>query len=133
MRIRFSSSLVAVGIASLLGGILWSSAWADSVKDEIQAAEQLWAKLYNAKDAPGLTKTYTRDAMRLPPDTSRIQGRTAIQAQFQKEFADGLNNFKNEVTDIGYDGKMAWVVGNYAIDVPNQQGGMITATGNYVT
>ena len=102
------------------------------MRDAINASEQRWAKLYNAKDAPGLGMTYTRDALRLPPDTSRVQGRAAIQAMLQKEFDDRLNNIRLQPTDIGYEGNMASVVGNFTIDVPTQQGGMTTATGNYV-
>jgi uncharacterized protein (TIGR02246 family) len=132
MKIRFACSLAALTVTGLLGVVLWSSAWADSVRDAINASEQRWAKLYNAKDAPGLAMTYTRDALRLAPDASRVQGRAAIQAMLQKELDDGMNNIKLEPTDIGYEGNMAWVVGNFSINVPTQQGGTTTATGNYV-
>ena len=122
MKKRFLVLLAQVTTVCLLGAVLSFSAWADSVRDALNAAEQHWAKLYNAKDAAALAMTYTSDAMRLPPDASRAQGRAAIQAQLQKEFGDGLNNIKLQVTDTGNDGNMGWVVGNFSVDYPTQQG-----------
>ena len=76
---------------------------------------------------------YVKDGMRLPPDTSRHQGRAAIQALLQKELDAGLTNCKLVVTDAGSDGNLAWLVGNFSVDYPTEGGKMATATGNYVT
>jgi uncharacterized protein (TIGR02246 family) len=130
-RNKFWISLAAT-IGGLLCSVLWTSARAESVRDIIGAAEARWVKLYNAKDAAGLAKLYTADALRLAPDASRVQGRTAIQAQLQKEFDDGLHNIKFQETDSGYDANLVWLVGNFAVDYPGQQGKLATATGNYV-
>jgi uncharacterized protein (TIGR02246 family) len=119
-------------IGGLLCAILWTSAHAESVGDIIGAAEARWVKLYNAKDAAGLAKLYTADALRLAPDASRVQGRTAIQAQLQKEFDDGLQHIKFEQTDSGYDVSLVWLVGNFAVDYPGRQGKLTSTTGNYV-
>jgi uncharacterized protein (TIGR02246 family) len=116
-----------------LGSMFWHSAWAESVRDALNQAEQTWARLYNAKDADGLAKRYVEDAMRLPPDTSRHQGRAAIQANLQKEFDGGVTNCKLQVTDVGSDGNLAWLVGNFSVDYPAEGGKMATATGNYVS
>ena len=124
---------IAILAVLALGSICGSSAWADSVRDAINQAEQRWAKLYNAKDAAGLAKNYVEDAMRLPPDTSRHQGRAAIQANLQKEFDSGTTNCKLEVTDVGHSGNLVWLVGNFSVDYPTEGGKMATATGNYVS
>lgn len=132
MKMRIARSLVALAVTGFLGAIHGPIAWADPVQDAIKAAEDRWAKLYNAKDARGLSMLYTRDALRLPPDASRVQGREALQAMFKKEFDDGLKNIKFQSTEIRNDAKMAYVVGNFSLDVPDQQGNITTATGNYV-
>ena len=123
----------AVTAVLAISSIFWSSAWAESVRDALNQAEQRWARLYNAKDAAGLAKSYVEDAMRLPPDTSRHQGRAAIQANLQKEFDAGTTNCKLVVTDVGSDGNLAWLVGNFSVDYPTEGGKMATATGNYVS
>jgi ketosteroid isomerase-like protein len=123
---------LATTIGALLCVVLWTSARAESVRDVISAAEARWVKLYNAKDAAGLAKLYTADALRLAPDASRVQGRMAIQAQLQKEFDDGLRNISFQETDSGYDASFVWLVGNFAVDYPGQQGKLATATGNYI-
>ena len=123
---------ITVAVVAALGLIFWTSAWANSDTDAVKQAEQNWAKLYNAKDLTGLAMTYTEDAMRLPPDTSRHQGRAAIQETFKKEFNDGLQNIKLKVTDVGSSGNLVWLVGNFAVEYPGEGGKMVTATGNYV-
>ena len=115
-----------------LGAMSWSVAWADSVRDTLYQGEQTWADLWNAKDAAGLAMTYTEDALRLPPDASRIQGRAAIQAHLQEEFDAGLTNLELEPTDAGHHGDLAWLVGNYSVNYPTEKGDIGTATGNYV-
>lgn len=133
MKTRFLVSLAVTSVIGLLAAVTGSSAWADSVRDALNAAEQQWAKLYNAKDAGGVASRYTADALRLAPDASRVQGRTAIQAQLQKELDDGSHNIKFQVTDSAYEGNLAWLVGNFAVDYTTPQGSKATATGNYVT
>lgn len=118
-------------IAVVLGAFLWSSAEADSVSDELRQAEERWTELWNAKDAAGLSMTYTEDGMRLPPDGSRVQGRKALQEMFEEEFGAGQINRKLEPTDVGYDGNLAWVVGDFSFDFPTEGGAVGTATGNY--
>jgi uncharacterized protein (TIGR02246 family) len=120
-------------VICLLAVLAGSSAWADSARDAIKAAEQQFAKLYNAKDAAGVANLYAHDALRLAPDASRVQGRAAIQAQLQKELDGGVFNFQGQVTDFASDGNLAWVVGNFSVDYTTEQGSKATATGNYIS
>lgn len=109
----------------------WHGVAAQTVADELRAAEDRWEELWAAKDAQALAALYTEDAMRLPPDATRIVGREAIAAMFEDEFAAGLENLQLEPTDIGHDGDLGWVVGNQSIDFPMGET-MGTGTGNYV-
>ena len=90
-----------------------------------------WTDLWNAKDAAGLSMSYTEDGMRLPPDGSRVQGREALQEMFKEEFDSGQTNRRLEPTEVGHDGDLAWVVGDFSVDSPTEGGAVVTATGNY--
>jgi uncharacterized protein (TIGR02246 family) len=107
------------------------AASAQTVADELRAAEDRWEALWQAKDAEGLAALYATDAMRLPPDGSRTVGLEAIEAMLEEEFAAGLENLQLEATEIGHDGDLGWVVGDQSIEFP-VEGEMMTGTGNYV-
>lgn len=104
---------------------------AQTVADQLRAAEAEWEALWNAQDAEGLAALYVEDGMRLPPDATRTVGREAIEAMFNAEFAAGLENIQLEATEIGHDGGLGWIVGNNTIDFPMGDT-MGTGTGNYV-
>jgi uncharacterized protein (TIGR02246 family) len=121
-------AILAVAATPLL---FTTAATAQTVEDELRAAEDLWEALWSEKDADGLAALYTEDAMRLPPDATRTVGRDAIAAMFEDEFAAGLENLQLEATEIGHDGNLGWVVGNSTIEFPMGDT-MGTGTGNYV-
>ena len=108
-----------------------TAATAQSVEDELRAAEDQFEVLWNQKDAAGLAALYAEDAMRLPPDGSRTVGREAIEGMLGGEFEAGLANLQLDATDFGHDGNLGWVVGNSTIEFPTGDT-MGTGTGNYV-
>lgn len=122
------STLTTMMLGMGLGGAIWAgAAWADEVPEELEQAEQEWAALFNAKDAPGLAGRYTEDGMRLPPDASWVVGREAVQAHLQAEFDAGLTNIRLEPWNGGLDGNLGWVVGEFAVEYPTEG----SATGTY--
>jgi uncharacterized protein (TIGR02246 family) len=122
---------IAIMAVAALPMAAWDGVAAQTVADELRAAEDRWEELWAAKDAQGLAALYTEDAMRLPPDATRTVGRDAIEAMFEDEFAAGLENLQLEATDIDHDGNVGWVVGNSTIEFPTGDT-MGTGTGNYV-
>jgi uncharacterized protein (TIGR02246 family) len=122
---------LAVPAMAALSMMAATAAFAQTVEDELRAAEDAWEALWNAKDAPGLAALYAEDGMRLPPDATRTVGRTAIEAMFEGEFAAGLENMQLEATDIGHDGNLGWVVGDVSLNFPTGDT-MGTGTGNYI-
>ena len=105
---------------------------AQSVADELRAAEAEWQRLFDAGDAKGLAALYAEDAMRLPPDGSRTVGREAIEAALAGDIDFGLE-LDLETTDVGHDddGELGWVVGDQTVRFP-VDGEMMTGTGNYI-
>lgn len=122
---------MAILAAAMVPIIAVTAASAQTVEDELRAAEDEWEALWEAKDAEGLAALYAEDGMRLPPDASRTVGRDAIEEMFEGEFAAGLENLQLEPTEIGHDGNLGWVVGNSTIEFPMGDT-MGTGTGNYV-
>lgn len=105
---------------------------AQSVAEELQAAEAEWQRLFDAGDAEGLAALYAEDAMRLPPDGSRTVGREAIRAALAGDMAAGLE-LDLQTTELGHDddGELGWVVGDQTVRFP-VDGEMMTGTGNYI-
>ena len=105
---------------------------AQSVAEELQAAEAEWQRLFDAGDAEGLAALYAEDAMRLPPDGSRTVGRDAIRTALEGDIGAGLE-LDLETTDVGHDddGELGWVVGDQTVRFP-VDGEMMTGTGNYI-
>jgi len=122
---------IAIAALAALPMATWHGVAAQTVADELRAAEAKWSALWAAQDAPGLAALYAEDGMRLPPDATRVVGRDAIAAMFADEFAAGLENLQLEATDIGHDGNLGYVVGNLTIEFPMGDT-MGTGTGNYV-
>ena len=122
---------VAILAVAALTMAAWHGVAAQTVADELRAAEDEWQALWLAKDAQALAALYAEDGMRLPPDATRTVGREAIEAMFEDEFAAGLENLQLEATDIGHDGNLGWIVGNSTIEFPMGDS-MGTGTGNYV-
>ena len=122
---------VAILAVAALPIAAWHGVAAQTVADELRAAEDEWQALWLAKDAQALAALYAEDGMRLPPDATRTVGRDAIEAMFEDEFVAGLENLQLEATDIGHDGNLGWIVGNSTIEFPMGDS-MGTGTGNYV-
>ena len=105
---------------------------AQTVADELRAAEDEWQRLFEAGDAEGLAALYAEDGMRLPPDGSRTVGRDAIRVALEGDIGAGLE-LELETTDVGHDddGELGWVVGDQTVRFP-VDGEMMTGTGNYI-
>ena len=66
------------------------SSAADSAKEvaALQAADQNWAKAYNAGNADAVARLYDEQAVLLPPGVPGVSGRAAIKAFFVKDTAE---------------------------------------------
>ena len=107
------------------------NALAGDLEAELRAAEKKSQDMYNAHDAKGYANLFTKDAVRLAPDGSRIEGREAIQKDIQNLFDAGMKNNKLEVTEFGGEGNIAWLNGTYSLDLPDESNNFKTYTGNY--
>lgn len=93
-----------------------------------------WSQKYNAGDAAGIAALYTPDAIRYPNDAPPINGRAAIQAEFQKEFAS-FSSYKETTTpsEIHIYGNRAVDIGSWSVDGTLTAGGKASSqSGKYM-
>jgi uncharacterized protein (TIGR02246 family) len=103
--------------------------------DAIKAVGDAYVKASLASDAKAVAALYTDDAVEMPPNETMLKGRSAIEQNYQKEFASGntlsafsLTHIRTEAAgDIGYD------VGTYQQTMtPAGATAPISDTGKYV-
>ncbi|HZP88754.1 MAG TPA: SgcJ/EcaC family oxidoreductase [Burkholderiales bacterium] len=109
---------------------------ADSAKDlaALQAADQNWAKAYNAGNAEALANLYDEHAVLLPPGAPSVNGRAAIKAFFVKDTAEsqkaGVTLILNPKPAGGVAGAMGWQSGTYTA---KDKAGKVVETGKYLS
>jgi len=109
---------------------------ADSAKEiaALRAADQAWAKAYNAGNADALASLYDERAVLLPPGTPGVSGRAAIKAFFVKDTAEsqkaGVAFTLGSKPAGGVSGDMGWQSGTYAV---KDKAGKVVETGKYLS
>src|SRR5882757_6977859 len=87
-----STALVIAFVISLT-----SPAWTQ--KAEIEAINTKWIELFNKGDFSGIASLYSTDAIALPPGSSMVQGRAAIEAMW-KSMAEQVGDPKLTTVDV---------------------------------
>lgn len=121
-----------VAIAAFSNG----ASGADSAKEiaALQAADQSWAKAYNAGNADAVAGLYDEQAVLLPPGAPGVKGRAAIKAFFVKDTAEsqkaGVTFTLGSNPAGGVTGDMGWQSGTYAV---KDKAGRVVETGKYLS
>lgn len=92
-------------------------AMVEEVTAAIEAASDEFAEAFNAGDAEAVAAMYTEDAVVLPPGKEAIEGRAAIQADLESDFAnmDGMV-MSFETTEVQAAHGHALEVGGYTLE-----------------
>ena len=112
------------------------SSAADSAKEvaALQAADQDWAKAYNAGNADAVARLYDEQAVLLPPGVPGVSGRAGIKAFFVKDTAEsqkaGVAFTLGPKPAGGVSGDMGWQSGTYAV---KDKAGKVIETGKYLS
>jgi uncharacterized protein (TIGR02246 family) len=92
-----------------------------------------WAKHWNAGILDKVVAAYAPDAVYLPPHHEAIHGREAIREYLRGPLSHGTSNLVFDVTYIKQDGKVAWDVGTYRMNLPLNDGTQKEDRGKYLT
>ena len=75
---------------------------------------------------------HTDDALALPPHAKIARGKHALQEVFQGMLDSGATLKSVQVVDVGSDGDLAYFTAAYAIDVPQEDGLIVSDEGKIV-
>lgn len=126
---RMSSSVLA---GLVLIGFMAAPVVAQSAKSSIEAASAAFEEAYNSGDAAALAALYTEDAVLLPPDVVRMDGRHAVQNFMQGAMDSGpgpLEDLRLETLEVEDSGDLASEVGKFTV---LGQDGAPAGTGKYI-
>lgn len=120
-------------VALVFAVLLVSSvAWAADDEQAIRDALDQFVASMNAGDAALVAALYTEDAIMLPPDGTRIEGRAKVQEVLQS-IVDAKTAYSHiDLIDVGVNGDLAWNAGTYGAQFVAENGEPATEKGTYV-
>jgi uncharacterized protein (TIGR02246 family) len=92
-------------------------------QEELRQASAEWDDLFNAGNAAKLALLYAEDAVSMPPNSPTVQGRSAIQADFESFFAVNVARHETIVDDILKEGTLAIEAARYRLTYKPRAGG----------
>lgn len=103
------------------------------LRAEMEAANASFLAAYNSQNGPAFKGMYTPDAMLLPSSTEPVVGADAIGAFWADRVKDGKRkNHTFEIVSVWADGRYAYQIARYTVDVVNEKGETVKGAGNTV-
>jgi ketosteroid isomerase-like protein len=81
-----------------------------------------WARHWNAGELDGVVAIYAADAVYLRPHHEAVHGSDAIREYLRAPLSHGVSELAFEVTYIKQQGTIAWDVGTYRMNIPQNDG-----------
>ena len=103
-----------------------------SARHSIEVTIKTLVESLNAGDAAGVAALYTDDAVLLPPDEARVDGREGIQGAWQKFIDADYRDIAMTTQEVDGFGDVANEVGTISATAPSEDGGRGQLTGKYV-
>ena len=99
----------------------------------MEAANSAFLTAYNSQNGPAFKALYTPDAMLLAPGMQALIGADAIGAFWADRIKGGSRkNHTFEIVSVWADGRYAYQVARYTLDVVNDKGEIFKSAGNTV-
>ena len=103
------------------------------LRAQMEAANARFLTAYNSQNGAAFKALYTRDAMLLAPGTQPLTGAEAIGAFWAERIKGGSRkNHTFEIVSVWADGRYAYQVARYTVDVVNDKGEIFKSAGNTV-
>ena len=123
-RLKFAAAALAVLVPTI--GIAGPA-------EDIAARGEAYEAAFAAGDAAGMAAIYAEDAVLLPDDMERLEGRDAAEAIWKSYIDAGLADLRNDTVALDVVGDTAIEHGTWSISVPDGKGGMLPETGKFLT
>ncbi len=125
IRIAAVTSTLLLGIATLMAqGVTTDPALSKMAAD--------FGNDVTAGNAAKVAMRYTADATFMPPNEPAVQGRSNIQAWFQKQMDGGEAALKLQPRESRISGDLAFEAGTYTLSMKPKSGQPMTDTGKYM-
>ena len=105
---------------------------AQTAQSSIEANNAEFIAKFAAKDAAGVARHYTEDAVAFPPGESRIAGRDGVQKMWQSWIDAGLTDLTLTAAQVEESGDLAYEEGTYSIKIPGSDGKISEEAGKYI-
>jgi uncharacterized protein (TIGR02246 family) len=100
---------------------------------DIEENRQAYAAAFNAANAEELAQIFSDDAVLLPPDSERVEGRSAIEEYFRGMFEDmQASDIEIEGAEMMQMGAEYLDIGTYRMEAMGPGGNRIPVTGDYL-
>ncbi len=101
------------------------------LRGQMEAANSAFLAAYNTQNAAAFRSLYTPDAMLLAPGAPPLVGAESIEAYWADRIRGGSRkNHTFEIISIAEDGRHAYQVARYTVDVVDQKGEIFKSAGN---
>lgn len=117
-RIILTLVILIAAVSVSLGQAKGNKVAGDSVRNQIEAVSQAFAKTLSKGDAAKIAGMYADDARVMPPNGSMVQERAKIQ-QFWQGFIDSGAKLSLNTTDVEAQGNAAIEVGTFELVAPD--------------
>jgi len=129
MRVPFPGVLMTVLGLSIAGTAL-AAGLPDEDQAAIRAAVEAFAKAASVNDTTALAALYTDDAILLPPNAPKVEGRDAIRSFFA--VFPQMESFKLSVEGVDGSGDLAYTWGTYYMSFLGDDGGLVSDIGKFL-
>ena len=103
------------------------------LRAEMEAANASFLAAYNSQNGSAFKAMYTPDATLLPSSSQPVVGAEAIGAFWAERIKDGKRkNPTLEIVSVWADGRYAYQIARYTVDVVNEKGETVKGAGNAV-
>jgi uncharacterized protein (TIGR02246 family) len=118
-----ASLLVVVGCQSSTQSRTQRQPSASQQEEELRQASTEWDRSFNSGDAAKLASLYAELAISMPPNNPTLQGRKALQADFESFFAANIARHQTTVDKIEMDRDLAIEAAHYRLSYRPRAGG----------
>lgn len=128
MKVKHAFHVVVLVVLAAVG-----TAKAEDLRAIMEADNARWLAAYNTNTPTAFAAIYTQDAVVLPPGQQPVEGRHAITQFWTDRLKPGnRKDHTFEIVSIRQDGRYAYQVARWTLDIINTMGTTTKVSGNTV-